>query len=74
MRLKKVYFKFNMPILPPGDYSIGTAFANGTQNDHVQHHWIHDALVFKSESSNVSAGLIGIPMINIKFQTNSSIL
>jgi lipopolysaccharide transport system ATP-binding protein len=67
-------FIFNMPILPKGDYSVAVAVANGSQAEHDQHHWIHDALVFKSESSNVSAGLIGIPMINIKFQTNSSTL
>jgi lipopolysaccharide transport system ATP-binding protein len=58
-------FTFLMPILPPGDYSITVAIANGTQDVHVQHHWIHDAVLFKSESSSVSTGLIGIPMQQI---------
>lgn len=58
-------FTFFMPILPMGDYSINVAIANGTQHDHVQHHWIHDARLFKSESSSVTTGLIGIPMLCI---------
>jgi lipopolysaccharide transport system ATP-binding protein len=55
-------FKFIMPIMPPGDYSICVALAEGTQENHMQHQWIHDALMFKSHSSSVSTGIIGIPM------------
>jgi lipopolysaccharide transport system ATP-binding protein len=62
-------FEFMMPILPMGDYSICVAIAEGTQDTHVQHHWIHDALQFKSHSSSVSTGLIGIPMSSIEMRT-----
>ncbi len=58
-------FSFTMPALPVGDYSICVALAEGTQAEHVQHQWIHDALVFKSHSSSVSTGLVGIPMGDI---------
>lgn len=58
-------FYFQMPILPPGDYTISAAVADGTQEDHTQHHWIHDAVVLRSISSSVSTGLVGIPMENI---------
>jgi lipopolysaccharide transport system ATP-binding protein len=61
-------FVFNMPILPCGEYSIATAIANGTQEEHEQHHWIHDAVFFKSESSSVASGLIGIPMQQVTLQ------
>jgi lipopolysaccharide transport system ATP-binding protein len=61
-------FVFYMPLLPSGDYSITTAIANGSQEIHEQHHWIHDAVIFKSESSSVSSGLIGIPMLEVKLQ------
>ena len=61
-------FAFEMPRLAPGDYSVLAAIADGTQQDHVQHHWIHDALVFKSASSSVATGLIGIPMRHIDMQ------
>jgi lipopolysaccharide transport system ATP-binding protein len=59
-------FVFYMPLLPSGEYSITIAVANGTQEIHEQHHWIHDAVLFKSESSSVATGLIGIPMQHIK--------
>lgn len=63
-------FSFQMPILPAGDYSIAVAVATGTQSDHVQHHWVHDALILKSISSSVSTGLIGIPMQKITLSVN----
>jgi lipopolysaccharide transport system ATP-binding protein len=58
-------FTFQMPILRVGDYSVAVSLAEGTQDEHVQHHWIHDALVFKSVSSSVCTGLVGIPMLDI---------
>lgn len=58
-------FLFRMPILPPGDYTVTVAVAEGTQQDHIQHHWIHDALAIRSHTSSVSTGLVGIPMLNI---------
>lgn len=67
-------FVFYMPLLPAGEYSITTAIANGTQEIHVQHHWIHDAVLFKSESSSVSSGLIGIPMLQVKLQALEDII
>ena len=63
-------FEFCMPLLPVGNYSITVALANGTQNEHIQHHWIHDALSFKSESSSVTTGLIGIPMLEINIKNS----
>lgn len=58
-------FSFRMPILPSGDYSIGAAIAEGTQDNHIQHHWIHDALIVRVHSSSTCFGLVGIPMKNI---------
>ena len=63
-------FVFYMPLLPSGEYSIQIAIANGTQELHEQHHWIHDAVLFKSESSSVASGLIGIPMLAVKLQNS----
>jgi len=58
-------FCFCMPVLPMGDYSVAAAIAEGTQEDHIQHHWLHDALIFKSHSTSVSTGLVGVPMSDI---------
>ncbi|MDL5598126.1 ABC transporter ATP-binding protein [Bacillus subtilis] len=63
-------FKFRMPMMPAGDYTIGVAIANGTQDNHVIHSWVHDAIAFKSHSTSVSTGLVGIPMIDIELQKN----
>ena len=41
-------FEFDLPLLPPGDYSIAVAVADGHQQEHVQHEWIHDALTSAS--------------------------
>jgi lipopolysaccharide transport system ATP-binding protein len=62
----KAEFRFQMPYLPPGDYMFCAACANGTQEDHVQHHWAHEALAFRSESSHTVGGLIGLPMRSIR--------
>jgi len=61
-------FEFRMPVLPVGHYSFAVAIAEGTQQDHIQHHWVHDALVIVSHSSSVCQGLIGIPMKNIEIK------
>lgn len=63
-------FTFMMPRLATGEYSVSVAIADGTQQHHVQHQWIHDALHFKSESTSVAQGLIGIPMSNIKLRNS----
>lgn len=65
-RVVTARFEFRMPVLPHGDYSVTVALADGTQQDHIQHHWIHDAIVFKSHSSSVTQGLVGIPMRRIE--------
>lgn len=61
-------FDFRLPILPAGDYTVAVAFAEGTQKEHVQHHWIHDALAIKSHSSSRTQGLVGIPMRKVEIQ------
>jgi len=58
-------FRFQMPYLPSGDFAITAAVAEGSQTDHVQHHWIDEAIFFKVHSSHVARGLIGIPMLEI---------
>lgn len=40
-------FQFTMPSLNDGEYTISPAVASGTQEEHTQHCWVHDALVFQ---------------------------
>lgn len=70
--LLRATFEFPMPILPQGDYSIAVAIANGTQEEHTQHHWIHDALLFRSHASASATGLMGIPMKSIALTTSTT--
>lgn len=67
----KVQFDFIMPILPPGDYTIAVAIANGTQLEHEQHHWIHDAVLFHSHTKSAIHGLVGVPMQHIELSIDS---
>ena len=67
-QLFEATFAFHMPILPVGDYCFGVAIAEGTQREHVQHQWIHDALFFKSYSTSLSTGLVGIPIDRIELR------
>lgn len=61
-------FTFRMPYLPKGDYAITVALAEGTQDEHIQHQWVHEAVLLRSESSHVSGGLIGLPMEQIELK------
>lgn len=61
-------FDFVMPILPKGDYSICVAIAIGSDQQHVQLDWIHDAVILRSESSSIATGLIGIPIQRIQLK------
>jgi lipopolysaccharide transport system ATP-binding protein len=58
-------FAFRLPLLPNGEYSITVAFADGDLIDHVQHHWIHDAVVLAVRSTRNRYGLVGIPFESI---------
>ena len=60
-------FEFDLPLLPPGNYSIAVAFADGRQQEHVQHEWMHDALIFRVETSSIRHSLVGVPMRAIAF-------
>jgi lipopolysaccharide transport system ATP-binding protein len=66
-RLRAI-FKFSMPVLPTGEYSIDVALATGSQDDHTQQHWIHDALSFRASESTMRHGLVGIPMQSVELQ------
>lgn len=59
-------FCFRMPVLAAGDYSFAVAVAEGTQEEHVQHEWRHDALILTSVASSACAGIMGLPMRSIE--------
>ena len=64
----RAHFRFRMPVLPNGEYSVDAALATGTQESHTQQHWIHDALAFTASESTMRHGLVGIPMHVIEIE------
>lgn len=61
-------FDFRMPVMREGDYTISVAIAEGTQQDHVQHHWLHEALAFHVHAKTICIGLVGVAMQNIEMR------
>lgn len=47
-----VEIRFAMPNMKNGTYTISPALAEGTMESHIQHHWIHDAVVFNVTNKN----------------------
>ena len=54
-------------MLPNGDYSVMTSLADGDLHNHVQHHWLHNALILHVVSSKVRYGLVGVEFKNMNF-------
>ncbi|TRX74091.1 ABC transporter ATP-binding protein [Pseudomonas mangiferae] len=50
-------FDFWLPHLATGEYTVSVALGAGTQQQHVQHHWIHDVLAFKAQADVSLTGL-----------------
>lgn len=65
-------FIFRMPLLPAGEYSVDVAIATGSQDEHTQQAWIHDAIVLQSGGSNPIYGLVGVPMSEIRLLKNEA--
>jgi len=54
-------FEFRLPMLPNGQYAVMASVADGDLQNHVQHHWLHDALIVNISSSKIRYGLVGLP-------------
>lgn len=63
-------FTFQLPYLHAGEFSVTVAIAEGTEADHIQHHWIDDAMFLSVPTSHFSHGLMGVPMLDIAVETN----
>lgn len=53
-------FDFRLPMLQNGQYSMMASLADGDLHNHIQHHWVHEALIFDVFSSRVRWGLVGL--------------
>jgi lipopolysaccharide transport system ATP-binding protein len=61
-------YVFRLPMLPNGQYTVMASLADGDLHSHVQHHWMHDALILNVSSSEVRWGLVGVEFDDIKLE------
>ncbi len=59
-------FKFQLPLLPKGTYSVDVAIADGEPPSVRQLQWLHDVIVIESHASSVLSGLIGLQFQEIE--------
>lgn len=60
----QISFRFHLPLLATGDYTVTVSLASGTQTEHVQHHWVHDMLSFKSAADPHLSGLFTLAEVS----------
>ncbi|HKX09478.1 MAG TPA: Wzt carbohydrate-binding domain-containing protein, partial [Stellaceae bacterium] len=59
-------FRFQMPYLAAGDYSLAPSIIEGIQTDHVHLQWIEDAIWLHAVKSPIRRGIVGVPMKEIR--------
>lgn len=63
-----VRFSFRMPTLIQGNYTIDLAAAEGMGDEHIQHHWINEAVVLHVLSSRLVHGINGLEDLRISMR------
>jgi lipopolysaccharide transport system ATP-binding protein len=61
-------FVFSLPLLPNGEYSMTVAIVDGDLYTHVQHHFLHNAVILNVQSHKVRHGLVGISFESVAMQ------
>ena len=69
----KAEFIFRLPMLQDGQYVVMTSLANGDSYNHVQHHYVHDALIINVYSRNIRFGIVGIPFESVSLAISDRI-
>ena len=67
-----VKFSFLMPLLIQGEYSLNVAVAEGVGDDHIQHHWVTDAMALYSLKSRLVHGICGLQNLAIEIKISSA--
>jgi lipopolysaccharide transport system ATP-binding protein len=55
-------FRFRWPALARGSYALTVSIADGTQEHHIQRHWLHDAVIFDVLSTTADVSMLGLPI------------
>jgi lipopolysaccharide transport system ATP-binding protein len=65
-------FVFQLPMLPNGQYAVMASVADGSLYDHIQHHFLHDALILTVASSKIRWGLVGISFEHVALKISNA--
>lgn len=65
-------FRFQLPWLAAGAYTLAPSIIEGTQEDHIHLHWIEEAVVLRVTASAVSRSVVGVPMTEIRMERAES--
>jgi lipopolysaccharide transport system ATP-binding protein len=63
-------FRFQMPYLAAGDYSLAPSIIEGIQSDHIHLQWIEDAVWLHAVKSPIRRGIVGVPMKEIRLDAH----
>ena len=66
-------FVFRLPMLQDGQYAVMTSLANGDSYNHIQHHYVHDALIINVHSSKIRFGIVGVPFESVSLKISNQI-
>ena len=61
-------FKFILPILASGTYTIMASIADGDLASNEQYHWLEEAIIVKITSSKVTYGIVGAFIQSVKLE------
>lgn len=48
-----VEYDFHFPNIRNGSYTFSVAISEGTQENHIQHHWVHDAYLIQTATPDI---------------------
>ncbi|MGH6889869.1 MAG: ABC transporter ATP-binding protein [Rhizomicrobium sp.] len=65
-------FRFQLPFLARGEYTLTLAITDGTQDSHVHIHWVEDAVALTARQGPVRRGIIGVPASDVHIETAAS--
>jgi lipopolysaccharide transport system ATP-binding protein len=60
------------PNLMEGEYVLAVAIADGVLNDHIQCHYLHDAVIFRSVPVRMPGGILSVPNTKVEFLQEDS--
>ena len=64
-------FYFRLPALQSGQYVMMVSLAEGSTENHIHHHYIHDAMLLNVSSSEIRFGIVGVPFEGISLSVGA---